>query len=99
MKYNQDPFGMLSEYFGRDIPFDDVTTESTILETEELDPTLIPDEYQRTIENCEAVMTHLFAYQHMIAFIIEPDDSSMDQLVGLLNEDQLIRYKIIKGGS
>lgn len=100
MNYDQLALNMLSEHLGKPITMAEIATESYSFEAEELDSSIVPLDYQAIIADYHFVMTHLFAYDHLIVYIIEPyDESAANQiLIGLLEENNLLNYHIIKGG-
>ena len=100
MDYSYLALEMLSEYLGENIILEDTAVESNNFEIDELDESIIPIDYQLYLINHSKVMTHLYAYDSLIAYIIYPYNylEANQILVGLLKENVLINYHIISRG-
>lgn len=97
MDYATVAMALLNKYLEKEIKLEDTGTESYTFEVEEIDPELIPEDYQKIINAYTNVMTHLFAYENYYAFILQPYDTKNDgyTLIGLVKDDRLIDYKIV----
>lgn len=89
----------LSEYLGRPISIDELGYESYVFEGEELDGTLIPPDCVSYFKPNEQVLTDLYAYGNTMVYFFQPlnPESFNVILIGLLDNFQLIDYKVIKG--
>lgn len=98
MDYENLALNMLSKATSEEIALIDVGTESYGFEVEELDPGIIPNEYQEILTSHKEVMTHTYGYKSTIVYIIVPlgrrDDEEV--LVGVLEEGKLIDYVLVK---
>lgn len=89
----------ISEYLGRPISLDDVGYESYVFEGDELDASLIPIECTSYFKPDHPVMTHLYAYEDTMVYFFQPLTREYFDvtLIGLLDNFQLIHYKVLKG--
>lgn len=90
----------LSKYLGRPISIDDVGYESYVLEGDELDTSLIPSDYVSYFKPDQQVLTYLYAYGDTMVYLLEPLGSEFPAmtLMGLLDDYELIRYRLLNGG-
>lgn len=97
MDYIDEAITLMNKYLETKIELEDTGTESYAFEVEEIDPELIPEEYQNIINAYTNVMTYLFAYENYYAFILQPYDTKYDDytLIGLVKDNHLIDYKIV----
>lgn len=71
MVYEHDALKTLSDYLGIPLTLANITSEYYVFEVDELDPALIPGEYQPILADYQFAMSHLFAYDSLIIYIIE----------------------------
>lgn len=100
MDYTYLALNMLSKYLGVRINLEDTASESNIFEVEDLDHSILPARYRDLLAEYSTVMTHLYAYNQLIAYVIYPYPISGTSpiLIGLMQEDELLNFKIIMGG-
>lgn len=90
----------ISEYLGRPISLDDVGYESYVFEGDELDASLIPPNYVSYFKPDQQVLTCLYAYGDTMVYLLQPLRSELPAmtLMGLLDDYELIRYRLLNGG-
>lgn len=86
----------ISKRLGRPITSDDLAFESYIFEFEELDDSLLPDDYASLIQPSQNVLTYLYALNDVMVYFVEPigNSSTSLRLIGLLENSQLVHYQI-----
>lgn len=100
MEYTYLALDMLSQYLEKTINIEDTATESNVFEIDELDHSIIPVSHRGLFVEYSTVMTHLYAYKELIAYVIQPNTNTKPKpiLIGLIKEDKLLDFKIIFGG-
>lgn len=100
MDYTYLAIDMLNQYLEEIINIEDTARESNVFEVDELDPSIIPINHQGLFVEDSTVMTHLYVYKQLTAYIIHPntDTELKPVLIGLIHEDELLDFKIIFGG-
>lgn len=100
MDYTYLAMDMLNQYLEEIINVEDTSRESNVFEIDELDPSIIPVNHRDLFVEYSTVMTHLYAYQQLVAYVIHPniDSKSKPILIGLIQEDDLLDFKIVFGG-
>lgn len=100
MGYTYLAIDMLNQHLEEIINVDDTAMESNVFEVDELDHLFIPVSHRALFAEYLTVMTHLYAYKQLIAYVIHPniDSKSKPILIGLIQEDELLDFKIVFGG-
>lgn len=94
------PLQWLGEYLGRPVTIEDVGYESYVFEADELDASLIPLEFVSYFKPDQQVLTCLYAYGDTMVYLLQPLGSELPAmtLMGLLDDYELIRYRLLNGG-
>lgn len=89
----------ISKHLGYPITLDHVGYESYVFDGDEIDSFLIPDDYIMYFKANQPVMTHLYAYDDVMVYFLEPLQTKYADktLIGLLDDFRLIRYELFKG--
>ena len=100
MDYTYLAMDMLNQYLEEIINVEDTSRESNVFEIDELDPSIIPVNHRGLFAEYPTVMTHLYAYKELVAYVIHPNTASKSKpiLIGLIQEDELLDFKIVFGG-
>ncbi|MEI3610178.1 hypothetical protein [Pseudogracilibacillus sp. SO10305] len=100
MGYTYLAIDMLNQHLEEIINVEDTAMESNVFEVDELGHSFIPVSHRTLFAEYLTVMTHLYAYKQLIAYVIYPniDSKSKPILIGLIQEDKLLDFKIVFGG-
>jgi|SRR5699024_1148507 len=100
MDYTYLAIDMLNQHLEEVINVEDTARESNVFEIDELNYSIIPVSHRGLFVEYSTVMTHLYAYKELIAYVIQPNTNTKPKpiLIGLVHEDKLLDFKIIFGG-
>lgn len=90
---------LLSKHLGHSLTLNDIGYESYVFEGDELDASLIPDEYTSYFKPDHSIMTHLYAFGDTMVYFFQPLNKEYADvmLVGLLDNYSLIDYTLLEG--
>ncbi|UJF15960.1 hypothetical protein LZ578_02100 [Jeotgalibaca sp. MA1X17-3] len=99
MNYDSLALEWLRKHLGHTVKINEIGYESTMFDYDELDKTLVPEKYVSIFKKYKQIQAHVYLYDSILIYMLLPFNQAVPTfiLIGLVDNDFLIRYQLIKG--